>query len=431
MSGLTLAIFSLDLTSLRVLEVAGSERDKRYASRIMPLAQRQYLVLVSLVLANALAVETMPLIIDRISTPLIAILVSVTAVLIFGEVLPQAVCGRYGLIIGYLFSWLVWVIIGAEFVVAYPLSKLLEYMLGKNYGTYYRRAELKALVDFHGPGKLASKMPTNKTPVAIEEARAIGDEQLTIDEVLIIKGALELTTKRALSAMVKLEDVFMISVHDNIDRKLLLELILVDPNQVTPVKELTEDKRYFYPVFWIDGDMPLYILLNKFQEGASTHMAFVREKKPDGTYVPSGVVTLEDVLEEILQEEIYDEIDAFRGVAKRIQLARAHALRAISSAGNSHGKISANNNNNRTARKIPKDNRPPNPKVPRLIGAPPKSQEGSGQSSVTESRRLSSPQAATVKKVKNVVKPHHRHHHKNPKTQDVHANVSSIAPKAP
>lgn len=40
MSGLTLAIFSLDLTSLKVLEMAGSEKDKIYASRITPLARR-------------------------------------------------------------------------------------------------------------------------------------------------------------------------------------------------------------------------------------------------------------------------------------------------------------------------------------------------------------------------------------------------------
>uniref|UniRef100_A0A915HGK7 CNNM transmembrane domain-containing protein n=1 Tax=Romanomermis culicivorax TaxID=13658 RepID=A0A915HGK7_ROMCU len=332
MSGLTLAIFSLDLTSLRVLEVAGSERDKKYASRIMPLAQRQYLVLVSLVLANALAVEAMPLIMDRISSPAVAILISVTAVLIFGEVLPQALCGRYGLVIGYLFNWLVWIIIGVEFIVAFPISKVLELSLGKNYGTFYRRAELKALVDFHGPAKKCTKKTAEKSAIINDDSVVITEERLTIDEVLIIK---------ALSVMIKLEDVFMVSIDAEIDVKMMHEildlghsripvyagkrsnligllltksLILVDPNKVTPVRELIQDNRYFYPIFWIEGNMPLYILLNKFQEGASSHMAFVREKLEDGSYQALGMVTLEDVLEEILQEEIYDETDAFRGI---------------------------------------------------------------------------------------------------------------------
>jgi len=41
--------------------------------------------LVTLLLANAAAVESMPIFMDRISSPVIAICVSVTAVLFFGE----------------------------------------------------------------------------------------------------------------------------------------------------------------------------------------------------------------------------------------------------------------------------------------------------------------------------------------------------------
>lgn len=52
---------------------------------------------------------------------------------------------------------LVWGIIGVLFLVAWPLSKLLEWLLGKNQGTFYRRAELEALVDIHGPEKSSPK----------------------------------------------------------------------------------------------------------------------------------------------------------------------------------------------------------------------------------------------------------------------------------
>jgi metal transporter CNNM len=39
--------------------------------------------------------EALPLFLDRLANPLTAILVSVTAVLFFGEIIPQAICTRW------------------------------------------------------------------------------------------------------------------------------------------------------------------------------------------------------------------------------------------------------------------------------------------------------------------------------------------------
>lgn len=85
MSGLTLGLLSLDSNQLEVLQVAGREKDKKYAKRIVPLVKRHHLLLVTLLLANACSVEAMPIFMDKITNPIVAILVSVTAVLIFGE----------------------------------------------------------------------------------------------------------------------------------------------------------------------------------------------------------------------------------------------------------------------------------------------------------------------------------------------------------
>ena len=84
-SGLTLGLLSLDETTLQVVERAGTEKEKKYARRIMPLVRRHHLLLVTLLLANAASVEAMPLFMDKISSEVIAIVVSVTAVLLFGE----------------------------------------------------------------------------------------------------------------------------------------------------------------------------------------------------------------------------------------------------------------------------------------------------------------------------------------------------------
>ena len=68
---------------------SGKPDERKYAARIYPLVKRHHLLLVTLLLANAGAVETMPIFMDRITSPIVAIIVSVSAVLLFGEIIPQ------------------------------------------------------------------------------------------------------------------------------------------------------------------------------------------------------------------------------------------------------------------------------------------------------------------------------------------------------
>jgi hypothetical protein len=61
----------------------------------MPLISNQHFLLVTLLLCNACAMEALPLFLDRLADPITAIVISVTAVLLFGEIIPQAVCSRW------------------------------------------------------------------------------------------------------------------------------------------------------------------------------------------------------------------------------------------------------------------------------------------------------------------------------------------------
>ena len=84
-SGLTMGLLSLDITSLKVLQRGGKPKIRKYASRIITVVKNHHLLLVTLLLANATAAETMPIFLGKITTEVVAILVSVTAVLLFGE----------------------------------------------------------------------------------------------------------------------------------------------------------------------------------------------------------------------------------------------------------------------------------------------------------------------------------------------------------
>lgn len=80
-----MGLLSLDKMSLEVLKRGGKPRQKKFATRILMIVKRHHLLLVTLLLANALAVETMPIFLSKITVEVVAIIISVTAVLLFGE----------------------------------------------------------------------------------------------------------------------------------------------------------------------------------------------------------------------------------------------------------------------------------------------------------------------------------------------------------
>ena len=85
MSGLTIGLLSLDVLSLKVLQKGGKPRERVYAKQILRLVKNHHLLLVTLLLANAGAVEAMPIFLSKITYEYVAIIISVTAVLVFGE----------------------------------------------------------------------------------------------------------------------------------------------------------------------------------------------------------------------------------------------------------------------------------------------------------------------------------------------------------
>lgn len=392
MSGLTLGLMSLDIVELEVLQRSGTSVEQKQAAAIFPVVKKQHQLLVTLLLCNAIAMEALPLFLDNIFHPVVAIILSVTFVLAFGEVIPQALCSRYGLAIGANLVWLVKILMVICFLVSWPVGKLLDYVLGHHHAGLFRRAQLKALVSIHGR----------------EEGKG---GELTHDETTIISGALDLTLKTAEEAMTPIESTFSLDVdskldwealgkvlatghsrlpvysgnHKNIIGVLLVKsLLTVRAEAETPVSAVSIRRIPRLP-----ADMPLYDILNEFQKGQS-HMAAVvrRNRKPaalsdgaddntnavssdqggseakvnevkieidkgvidleipakdDGTQAqqaatkpPSadlsddleegeviGIITLEDVIEELLQEEIVDETDEYVDVHKRIRVTAA------------------------------------------------------------------------------------------------------------
>jgi metal transporter CNNM len=157
-SGLTLGLMGLDTINLQVLSQAGTADEQAQAPRVLRLLKiGRHLVLVVLLLCNTLVNTSLPVFLDSvIGGGWIAILGATVLELIFGEVIPQAICNKYGLAIGASFAPFVRTLVYFLYPIAKPMAMLLDRLFGKHdEGVRYRKAELKAFVSLGVEDKLA------------------------------------------------------------------------------------------------------------------------------------------------------------------------------------------------------------------------------------------------------------------------------------
>lgn len=137
-------------------------------------------MLVTLLLCNALAMEALPIFLDRVVKPLYAIIISVTAVLIFGEIIPQALCtGDSQIKIAVIFCPIVTMLMWLTAPISWPIGKLLDKVMGEHTIQRYDNDQLRYLILLH------SKQ-------ALEGMDHLGDdvEGLENDQARMIAGAL-------------------------------------------------------------------------------------------------------------------------------------------------------------------------------------------------------------------------------------------------
>lgn len=99
-SGLNLGLMSLDRTDLKILCNTGTEAEKNYARAIQPVRDHGNFLLCSILLGNVLVNSTFTILLDSLTSGLIAVICSTIAIVIFGEITPQAICSRHGLAVG-------------------------------------------------------------------------------------------------------------------------------------------------------------------------------------------------------------------------------------------------------------------------------------------------------------------------------------------
>ncbi|KAH8113053.1 DUF21-domain-containing protein [Phellopilus nigrolimitatus] len=212
---------SLDETQLNVLSISGTPKQREYANKIKPIRKNGHLLLVTLLLANMIVNETLPVISDPIlGGGVEAVVVSTVLIVLFSEIIPQSVCTRHGLYIGAKMAGPTRILIYIFGIVSWPIAKLLEFILGPHHGIIYRRGELKELIAMHG----------SMNPLG-------GD--LRKDTVTIIGATLDLQDKTVPQAMTPIDRVFMLHIDAKLDYDTLRRICATGHSRI-PVYEEVE-----------------------------------------------------------------------------------------------------------------------------------------------------------------------------------------------
>ena len=130
-SGLTQGLLSLDFTEMTIKSRSGTVDEKRYAAKVLPIISRHHLLLVSLMLWNAAATEALPIFLSALVPEYLAIIISVTLVLFVGEIIPASILtGPNQLLIAANLTPMVYLVLLFFYPIAYPISCILDYLLG-------------------------------------------------------------------------------------------------------------------------------------------------------------------------------------------------------------------------------------------------------------------------------------------------------------
>ena len=377
-SGLNLGLMSLTVEDLNII-VNSSKTQKQIsdAKRILPLRKHGNLLLCTLLIGNTvvnvmLAVVTDPCWVFLFGTntfgSVMALVVPSALIVVFGEIVPQSVCSRYALSIGAKTIYLTYIFLALTFIAAYPISLILDKVLGDEISGVYTRQGLFELIKLN-----------------IESIAHNKENDLTQADGRLLMGALQFKDTVAGFVMTPLSRVFSLPETAVLDGPTVLRIVASghtrvpiyrgdDPSDIVAllyvkdicgigferqmlVKTVCESFHAARRVHRISSNAKLNVALDRCKK-LSCHLLIVCDEVESGrmggesgrmgsppatpaassstppSIVPAdasdyslrepsfsvgglgmsravGVISMEDILEEILQEEIVDETDVY------------------------------------------------------------------------------------------------------------------------
>jgi metal transporter CNNM len=309
-SGLTLGLLSLDAQSLARRAKHGDEN----AATIYPVRENGNLLLTTLLLGNVAVNTTLSIFLSGLASGLVAGITATALIVVMGEIIPQAVITRHALVFGARTIWFTKLAIIIAYPIAYPISVLLNKVLGSELPTTYSHHELMDIISEHEDSEHSA---------------------IDADEERILHGALQFSRMEAREVMTPAEKVVSCDENQRLTPEFLtyineagfsrLPVYSGDPSNIVGmlfVKDLiveddnisikATDEAFDKKFLSIKSNEKLDIVLTKMLK-SRMHQAMVYNKNKRF----QGVITLEDIIEEIIQQEIEDEDDEIEEVVNK------------------------------------------------------------------------------------------------------------------
>ncbi|TMW60487.1 hypothetical protein Poli38472_000529 [Pythium oligandrum] len=339
-SGLTLGLMALDTTGLEVIIGAGEDPDATeeeqhkasLARQILPVRAKGNQLLTTLVLGNIAVNSLLSILMADLTSGLVGFILSTVTIVVCGEIIPQAVFARHALSVGARLIPLVNVILMLFYAFARPVAIVLDYFLGADVGTIFSKRELQKLLEIH-----------------------VRQQMLKPHEGHIVRGAMNYHQKRVSDIMVPVHKLFSLPIssfyvfwptikriyqsgfsrvpvwdkdpNDITGVFFVKDLVLIDPTEGVPLEDFARVFARAAHRVW--SEAKLGEVLKAFKAG-NIHMVLVYDVNNTGPgdpfYELQGLVTLEDIVEEILQDKIIDETDSVEAQQERLQCANRMSL---------------------------------------------------------------------------------------------------------
>lgn len=352
-SGLNLGLMSLTVEDLTIIIDGSSDpKEVRWAQKILPLRKRGNLLLCTLLIGNTLVNVMLAILTDPIwawmfgkglAGTIFSLAVPTALIVIFGEIIPQAYCGRNSLFIGALSVPLVWCFVIVCYPLCKPISMLLDVVLGREISNVLSRHMLLELVTLN-----------------VESDEHSKQSGLTKEDGKLLKGALTFKDRDCGNVMTPFSNCFCLSDQTVLHEEALMQILSSGRTRV-PVYSGEKKSNITAILFAKDligigyeRQAKLSDILDSFSatrrvvrvpkstklnvamdhcKRTHSHLLLICEDEEEGTAEAAntaesttastmpkpvrpdapviGVATMEDFIEELIQDEIVDETDAW------------------------------------------------------------------------------------------------------------------------
>lgn len=299
-SGLTIGILSLNHYELKRKAQLG-DKD---AKKVYPIRELGHQLMVTLLIGNVLVNAAITAVLNLRVNGLLAVIISTIIVVTLGEILPMSYLRRHGLKVGAKLAPVLKYLIIIFSPIARPFGRLLDSWLGDKGPSVYSKEELYKILEEHKISRLSD----------IEE-----------DEVQIVRHALSFGDKQVREIMTPRRVVVSVSADEPIGPILIDELhksghsrfpVYNDKNaqNFTGILYLhdlvgrkdggTAKNVMHTEVYYVHEEQPLDYALRIFLK-TNHHLLVVVNTFEEFV----GVLSFEDVIEQILGKQIMDEFD--------------------------------------------------------------------------------------------------------------------------